>query len=84
MPSMRIVTTGPDGIPGADGLHFGRGLASDDDGNDFEVYNPLPCPVEGSVSIVAGQVHISRWLGDAWCIISVGCKVTRPDKSGPR
>ncbi len=78
MTSMRIVTTGPGGIPGAEGLEFGRGSAVDDDGNSFDVYNPLACPVAPSISIVAGRVHVSRWLGEVWCVLTVGCKVDRP------
>jgi hypothetical protein len=75
MTSMRIVTTGPEGIPGAVGLEFGRGSAEDDDGNSLEVYNALACPVPPSVSIVAGRVHVSRWLGEVWCVLTVGCRV---------
>jgi hypothetical protein len=79
MASMRIVTTGPEGIPGADGLEFGRGAAVDDDGNNLEVYNPLPCPVPPSVAVVAGRVHVSRWVGEAWCVLTVGCTVAAGD-----
>ena len=79
MNSMRIVMTGPEGIPGAVGLEFGRGAAVDDDGNGVEVYNPLPCPVPPSVAVVAGRVHISRWLGEAWCVLTIGCKVAKAD-----
>ena len=75
MDSMRIVTTGPDGIPWRAGLEFGRGTAVDEDGNELDVYNPLPCPVPPSVATVAGRVYVSRWVGEAWCVLAIGCKV---------
>ncbi len=75
MSNMRIVTTGPEGIPAAVGLEFGQGSAVDDDGNHLEVFNPMPCPVAPGVSIVAGRVHVSRWVGEAWCVLTIGCKV---------
>lgn len=79
MNSMRIVTTGPEGIPGAVGLEFGHGAAVDEDGNTLEVYNPMPCPIAPQVAIVAGQVHISRWVGEAWCVLTIGCKTAAAD-----
>jgi hypothetical protein len=75
MSVMKIVTTGPSGIPGAKGLEFGRGTAVDDDGHEHEVYNPLACPVAPSVAVVAARVHISRWVGEAWCVLAIGCHV---------
>jgi hypothetical protein len=75
MSNMRIVTTGPEGIPAAVGLAFGHGVAADEDGNELEVYNPMPCPVAPAVAIVAGRVHVSRWVGEAWCVLTIGCKV---------
>ena len=76
MSNMRIVTTGPEGIPAAAGLAFGHGATVDEDGNDLEVYNPMPCPIPPAVAIVAGRVHISRWVGEAWCVLTIGCKVS--------
>jgi hypothetical protein len=75
MSNMRIVTTGPEGISGAEGLAFGRGTARDDDGNEIEVYNPYACPIASEMAVVAGRVHISRWVGEAWCVLTIGCKV---------
>jgi hypothetical protein len=75
MSAMKIMTTGPAGIPGARGLEFGRGLATDDDGREHEVYNPLACPVPPEVAVVAARVHISRWVGESWCVLTIGCHV---------
>ncbi len=75
MNTMRIVTTGPAGIPGADGLEFGQGMAIDEDGNSLEIHNPMHFPVPPHVAIVVGNVHISRWAGEAWCVLTIGCKV---------
>jgi hypothetical protein len=75
MTNMRIVTTSPEGIPGAEGLEFGRGTALDEDGNVLEIYNPMHFPVPPHIAIVAGRVHVSRWVGEAWCVLTIGCKV---------
>jgi hypothetical protein len=80
MSTMRIVTTGPEGIPGAAGLEFGRGAALDEDGNELEVHNPLHCPVAPGVVVVAGRVHVSQWVGEAWCVLNVGCKVAAEER----
>jgi hypothetical protein len=75
MSTMRIVTTGPAGIPGAVGLEFGHGPATDEDGRGLEIYNPMPCPVPPHVAVVAGRVQVSQWSGEVWCVLTIGCKV---------
>lgn len=83
MSAMKIITAGPSGIPGAVGLKFGRGVAFDDDGLEHEVINPTPHTVPPSVAVVAGRVHISRWVGEAWCVLTIGCPNVHPKAPAP-
>lgn len=83
MAVMKIVTTGPAGLPGAVGLEFGRGMAIDDDGHQHEVFNPMPYPIPPSVAVVAGRVHVGRWVGEAWCVLTLGCHTDRAHQPEP-